>query len=133
MIVVDTNLIAYFYVASDFTPLADAVRRRDPIWAAPTLWRSEFRNMLVRMIRRRALAPADARRIASQAEQAMAGQEFLPVSHAVLDLAVTSGCAAYDCEFVALALSLGVRLVTSDQQLLRAFPSVAVAAAGFAR
>jgi predicted nucleic acid-binding protein len=37
-----------------------------------------------------------------------------------------SGCTAYDCEFVALAKYLDVKLVTTDKDLLKAFPRVAV-------
>jgi predicted nucleic acid-binding protein len=44
-----------------------------------------------------------------------------------LRLAARSGCSADDCECVALADDLGTRLVTTDRQLLRAFPAVAVA------
>jgi antitoxin FitA len=44
----------------------------------------------------------------------------------VLTLACSSGCSAYDCEFVALARHLNTRLVTVDQQLVRRFKSTAV-------
>jgi predicted nucleic acid-binding protein len=37
-----------------------------------------------------------------------------------------SGCSAYDCEFVALAQSLGIPLVTVDKHVLRQFPGVAI-------
>ena len=36
-------------------------------------------------------------------------------------------CSAYDCEFVALAMTLGVKLVTMDGKLLKAFPGHTVA------
>ena len=56
----------------------------------------------------------------------MAGSE-IPVSpwH-VLELTLASNCTAYDCEFVALAKELGVKLVTLDQQILTEFPGIAV-------
>jgi predicted nucleic acid-binding protein len=38
-----------------------------------------------------------------------------------------SDCSAYDCEFAALAMTLGVNLVTMDAKLLRTFPKHAVA------
>jgi predicted nucleic acid-binding protein len=40
----------------------------------------------------------------------------------VLDLVRDSDCTAYDCEYVALAMHLGVKLVTMDGKLLKAFP-----------
>jgi predicted nucleic acid-binding protein len=97
------------------------------------LWRSEFRNSLAGLIRRRALAVEDAVRIASEAELRMTGHEYAVVTQHVLELAARSGCTGYDCEFVALAQDLGVRLVTADQQMLAAFPSTAVALVEFTR
>ena len=44
----------------------------------------------------------------------------------VLELAESSGCTAYDCEYVSLAERLNVPLVTSDKKLLSAFPDIAV-------
>lgn len=45
-------------------------------------------------------------------------------AESVLRLAFSSGCSAYDCEFVALAGKLGVPLVTADRRVLAAFPKV---------
>ena len=127
MIVVDANLLIYFYVAGQRTKQAEAVLARDPVWAAPLLWRAEFRNVLAGLVRKKALALEDAIQIVSVAEHSMGGREYSVISHEVLRMAARSGCSAYDCEYVALAQDLGVPLVTADHQLLEAFPSVAVA------
>lgn len=37
-----------------------------------------------------------------------------------------SDCSAYDCEFVALAVCLGIWLETMDKKVLRGFPGEAV-------
>jgi len=132
MIVVDANLLVYLYVAGQRTRQAEAVLARDPAWAAPLLWRSEFRNTLAGLARRKALALEDAIQIADEAERSMAGREYSVISHEVLRLAARSGCSAYDCEYVALAQDLGVRLVTADRQLLGVFPSIAIAPDVFA-
>ncbi len=55
----------------------------------------------------------------------MAGNEREVDSQQVLELVQNSDCSAYDCEFAALALRLGVPLVTMDKKLLKAFPGVA--------
>jgi predicted nucleic acid-binding protein len=54
------------------------------------------------------------------------GRESAVDDHAVLALAVRSGCSAYDCEFVWTAQNSNVPLVTGDRKVLAAFPHVAV-------
>jgi predicted nucleic acid-binding protein len=132
VIVVDTNLLVYLHVEGQRTAQAEAVLRRDSVWVAPILWRSEFRNTLAGLVRRRALTLEDALRIVAEAERGMAAREYAVASHQVLLLAEQSGCSAYDCEFVSLAQDLGTRLVTADRAVLAAFPAVAVAPAAFA-
>lgn len=127
MIVVDSNVLAYLYLPGEHSAQADALLRRDSEWAAPVLWRSEFRNILAAYLRRKALRFDQVLAIQSEAERLMAGAEFDVASPLVLELARDSGCSAYDCEFVALAVDLGTQLVTMDRELLRAFPRRAVA------
>ncbi|MCH8038830.1 MAG: type II toxin-antitoxin system VapC family toxin [Nitrospinae bacterium] len=131
MIVTDTNLLVYLYVKGQRTNQAEAVIQQDPAWAAPLLWRSEFRNTLMGLVRRKDLGLDDVLEIVSEAEQWMMGREYTVVSHKVLQLVGQSGCSAYDCEFVSLAMDLDLPLVTSDRQILRAFPKVAVSPEGF--
>lgn len=126
MIVVDTNVIAYLYLPGNLTPLAEALRRREPAWAAPILWRSELRNALALYLRKKLLTLDQAFAIQSQAEALLAGNEFSLESEQVLRLAESSGCSAYDCEFIALAVRLAVSLVTTDKKLLKAFPGIAI-------
>ena len=131
MIVVDTNLIVNFVVESERTQQAERVFARDPQWCAPLLWRSELRNVLVLYVRHGLLSLEDTLGLMQRAETLMQAREY-PVSSApVLNLAARSRCTAYDCEFVALAQNLGVPLVTSDSQVLSAFPSEAVSVSAF--
>jgi predicted nucleic acid-binding protein len=126
VIVVDTNVVAYLYLESEFTSRAEALLRGDPDWAVPLLWRSEFRNILAGAIRREALDFDAVRQILAEAEGLLAGGEHEVGSSQVLELVRDSDCSAYDCEFAALALQLGVKLVTMDSKLLKAFPKLAV-------
>lgn len=127
MIVVDTNVLAYLYLPGDYTADAEALLERDPEWAAPVLWRSEFRNILAGYIRRKTLTFDQALSVQSEAESLLWGSEFEVDSHAVLGLVQNSDCSAYDCEFIALATKLNTQLVTMDRKLLRSFPKYAVA------
>ena len=127
MIVVDSNVLAYLYLPGEYTADAEALLEQDPDWAAPILWRSEFRNILAGYLRRKALTFEQANCLQREAEALLEGTEFEVESSAVLELVRDSDCSAYDCEFIALAMKLDTRLVTLDKKLLRAFPTRAVA------
>ena len=122
MIVVDTNVVAYLYLPGDHTAKAESLLARDEHWAAPLLWRSEFRNILAGYLRRDILAFPAAQQLQEEAEGLLAGSEYEVDSRLVLELVRDSDCSAYDHEFVALVMTLGVNLVTMDAKLRKAFP-----------
>ena len=126
MIVIDSNILAYLYLPGDRTAAAEALLEQDPEWAAPVLWRSEFRNILAGYMRRKTITFDQACSLQSEAESLLAGAEFEMDSSSVLELVRDSDCAAYDCEFIALAIRLNTKLVTVDKKLLREFPTRAV-------
>ena len=132
MIVVDTNVVAYLWLPGDLTEAAERALQRDAEWAAPLLWRSEFRSILIGAVRHNALSLDRATAIIAAAEDHMHDREFTVESARVIALAHASGCSSYDCEFVALANDLGVGLVTNDRQILKAFPAVAIPLQRFA-
>ncbi len=126
MIVIDTNIIGYLYLNSERSEQAEKVLLKDAEWAAPILWRSEFRNVLAQYIRKEILSYEDAIRVMEEATLLMEGREYEVPSMEVLLLVRESTCSAYDCEFVVLARELGVSMVTVDKQILREFPKDAV-------
>ncbi len=132
MIVVDTNIIAYLYLASERSEEAEKALLKDADWAAPLLWRSELRNVLAQYVKRGRLSFEDAVRIMDEAAALMQGMEYEVPSMDVLQLAKESGCSAYDCEFVALAKDLNVPLLTVDKEILRAFPTETMSLDDFA-
>ena len=127
MIVVDTNVIAALYLPSDCTAHAEALLMQDADWAAPQLWRSELRNVLALYLRKKLLSFEQACQIQNQAESLIASNEYQLNSVDVLKLAQASQCSAYDCEFVALARYLNVKLITQDKQIMVQFPQYASA------
>lgn len=133
MIVVDTNVIVFLLIEGDRTAQAEGVFRRDTEWVAPYLWRSEFRSVLAFYVRKRRIHLDDAIVLAQEAEVLMRGREFEVESARVLELAESSKCSAYDCEYVALAERLGAKLVTSDRKVLNAFSWIAIDMASFSR
>lgn len=133
MIVADSNLLLYLVIPGPMTMPAERVLMKDKDWVAPDLILHEVLNALCTHVRAGLMtqpAALDALRVAQQNVRLWDG----PIDPAaILDLSVASGCSGYDCEFVALAKSLNVPLVTSDSKLLKAFPGTAVSMDDFLR
>ena len=126
MIVVDTDVISYFWLEAGRTEAARRARRRDPNWYAPRLLRSEFRNVLYQHMAHRGLSLADAQQIAETVEADMESATYSVASAEVLRLAGEAEHPTYDCEYVALAQELDVTLVTGDQAVADRFSNTAV-------
>ncbi|PLW84309.1 VapC toxin family PIN domain ribonuclease [Kineobactrum sediminis] len=133
MIVADTNTIAYLYLPTAQTDDVVSLLHKDPHWVAPLLWRSEFRNVLSLYIKKGIVELSTAIAMQSQAEQQLADNEYTVNSMNVLALASESGCSAYDCEFISLAKSLNLKLITGDNKLIQVFPEVAMTARDYLR
>jgi len=65
------------------------------------------------------------------AEELLKNNEFEINSIQVLSLSHSSGCSAYNCEFVNLAKDLGVPLVTQDKKVRHNFPETAISMSQF--
>jgi predicted nucleic acid-binding protein len=131
MIVVETNIIGYLFLSSERSALAERALKKDSEWAAPILWRSEFRNVLTFYMRKNFINLDHAQFIMDGALYLLRGREYEVSSYEVLRLASESRCSANDCEFIAAANDLKVPLITVDKELLREFPSVTVSLTTF--
>jgi len=125
VIVVDTNIISYLYLSGERSQQVEQLLSQDPHWCVPVLWRSEFRSVLSQYLRKNLLTFEEVLLILEQAEELLADDEYEVPSAHIMQMVNSSGCSAYDCEFVALARYLGVPLVTADKRLLREFPKIA--------
>lgn len=131
MIIVDTNIISYFYLPSPFSESVSELYKTEPVWAAPILWKSEFRNVLTLYLRKEIITLQQALAIQEEAESLLSEHEFEVSSAHVLSLTSQSTCSAYDGEFVALARQINTRLITQDKKLLHEFPAIAVSIEDF--
>ena len=122
MIVVDSNVVAYYWVNGPLTEIAQRVHEKDPEWHAPVLWRSELRSVLTGYLRDRSLSATQIARVMAAAEESFASREHILPSDKVFQIVGETSLSAYDCEFVALASMLDVPLVTADKAVLKAFP-----------
>ena len=134
MIVADAMILAYALVeVPGRTEEVNRALEEDATWASPPLWRSELRNVLLKYVRATSgeipgsdLTLSDALGKMHLAEKLIAGRTVEVKTDDVLRVAGASGLSGYDAEYVALAEDLGVKLLTTDGPVLRAFPDVAV-------
>lgn len=122
MIVVDVNVLAYLLIPGRFTESVERLLEADAHWAAPRLWQSELRNVLASYLRSNLLDLADAAVLFKRATDIIGADEYEVETSDVLRLCKQSKCSAYDCEYVALAEFLDLKLVTADTKLTKAFP-----------
>ena len=104
---------------------------KDDDWHVPLLWRSEMRSILAGYVRKGSLEVKQAAQVMDYVERELGGNEHLVESADVMALVGSTMLSAYDCEFVALAKALGVRLVTEDRAVLKAWPRHALTMEAF--
>lgn len=126
MIVSDCTLIAHFLIPGPATATAEKVVASDPDWIVPPLWRSEMRNIFRGYLVAGKMKLEDASRLFVRAEERLGGREYSVSTDHVLALVAATWCSAYDAEYVALAQASSTMLVTSDGQLRRLFPALAL-------
>jgi predicted nucleic acid-binding protein len=125
MIVADTNVIVYLSMQSEKSSLAAQAFEKDNQWVAPLVWQSEFLNVLALHLRKGIISFQEACQILGKTRELLQ-LEYQVVPESVLKLVVISKCSAYDCEFIALAQELDIRLLTEDKQILEQFPETAI-------
>ena len=131
MIVVDTNVIAYFLIQGDKTEQARRLWHSEPAWHVPSLWRHEFLNILSTFVRHGGSRPEEALGLWNRALELLEGQEVEVNLVRALELAIELDLSAYDAQYVALAQKLEAPLVTEDRRLLRAAVGIGVSMEAF--
>ena len=131
MIVADTSLIASLLLSTVATKVAEAVLEKDPEWVAPSLWRSEFRNVLATQIKVLGLPVDDAVALFEKAEEVVKEPAMEAETQVILRLAHGKKLSAYDAEYVALAQILKIPLVTFDTGILKVASQGAISPKSF--
>lgn len=131
MIVVDSNVLSARNVTGILTRLAEQVEERDSVWIVPPLWRYEFQNILAKAIWVRQITLEDAMVAWRKASTQMFENEHAPSPEKVIDLSARYRITAYDANFIALAMEMGVMCVTEDGELQKKFPAIAVSMEAF--
>ena len=83
MIVVDSNVVAYYWVNGPLSEIAQRVQTKDSDWHVPILWRSEMRGILTGYLREGSLSAEQITRLMVSAEVVWCVHNFRP--HSAVD------------------------------------------------
>jgi predicted nucleic acid-binding protein len=131
LIVVDANVLAYSIIEGALTPLALQVRKRDPHWRLPGIWRHEILNIFTTYVRQGGLSKESAAKALDDVYAHILPYEVELGPVETLDVAIHHKISAYDAQYVLLAQKLGVPCVTEDRSLRQAAPRWTVSMEGF--
>jgi predicted nucleic acid-binding protein len=133
MIVVDVNVVAYLLIAGDKTEKAQQAWAKDPQWRLPSLWRHGLLNVLGAYVHSGGATADDAVAIWRQAIALLGSEEEQPAIEQALLLAAEHEISVYDAQYVALALTYRLPLVSEDKVLQRKFPETVLSLDEFCR
>lgn len=126
-VVVDTNVVAYYLLATE--PFVEETRR---FWraverpVAPALWEAELANVVRMAVRTGVLASDEGHgRLDFASRLGIRSIPILTLWQGALARALAGGVAVYETLFVELAVRRRIPLVTFDAKLLEVFPEVA--------
>ena len=123
MVVVDTNILANLLVEGDRTKQAQALYAKDSDWRSEAFLLVEFSNVLATYRRMHALSSQQTESLLAEAASRVRELSNVPNLRA-LRIAERFAVSAYDARFLAVADTLGVKLVTEDVKLHAAAPDL---------
>ncbi len=124
MIIADTNLIAQLVMNQGQGKQARAVYDKDSYWVVPDLWQHEFLNVLANYARFKH-EPYDQLLLAWQKAIMLFADGAQPVNMPLaLQIAGERNITAYDAQYLALAQTLDVPVITEDRKLRLAAPEL---------
>jgi predicted nucleic acid-binding protein len=124
MLVVDTNIIAPFYIRGADTERVLELYLSDNLWRTDPLALIEFSNILATYQRSRYLTTSTARACLIEAERFL-HPHYVHLTHeTALTIAIRYRVTTYNARFLAVALHLNTRLVTEDKKLRAAAPKL---------
>jgi predicted nucleic acid-binding protein len=125
MIVVDANILVYSLIKCDYTSLVQKLRERDMDWRTTGLCLHEILNVLATYQRRDVLKLAQCKKLLEHAERFMKVAQCEVKMDVALAVAAKYAITGYDAQYIALAQSLNVSLITEDRKLRDAVPGIA--------
>ncbi|NNE63216.1 MAG: type II toxin-antitoxin system VapC family toxin [Gammaproteobacteria bacterium] len=120
MIVADAKVIAYWLIEGENTANARRLFDIDPVWIVPALCRHELANVIASYVKHQAMLVSEVSSLWQNLELLINGSEYELDLDAVIALAVEKNLSAYDAQYLFLAMSRDIPLITQDKKLIAA-------------
>lgn len=125
MIAVDASVVAFLIIDGELTEAVRELYRIDPDWVTPPILNHEMLNILA------AVGSAEGNSVAMEGvwrdvRALVASRQQVPDPVRSLRLAVKLGITGNEAQYLCLADSLGLPLITQEKKLLRSAPERAV-------
>jgi len=125
MIVVDASVVAFLLIDGELTDAVRKLHRIDPDWVTPPILNHEMLNILA------AVGLAEGNSAAMEGvwrdvRALVASRQQVPDPVRSLRLGVELGISGNEAQYLCLADSLGLPLITQEKNLLQAAPQRAV-------
>jgi predicted nucleic acid-binding protein len=125
MIVVDASVVAFLLIDGELTDAVRELHRIDPDWVTPPILNHEMLNILA------AVGLAEGNSAAMEGvwrdvRALVASRQQVPDPVRSLRLGVELGISGNEAQYLCLADSLGLPLITQEKNLLQAAPQRAV-------
>jgi predicted nucleic acid-binding protein len=130
VIVVDASVVAFLMVEGDLTPLARELFRIDPDWITPPIVNHELLNILAAL----GSTESDSGPVESvwrEARALLGPRQKVPDPSRSLQLAVELGVTGNEAQYLTLAESLKLPLITEEERLCRLVPERTLSIAAF--
>lgn len=126
MIVVDNSVIVPAFVDGKRSAQARRLHEIDGDWRVPPLWRYEFTNVLVNMLRVGDVELDDAMIYLDEARMSVGSREIAVDQILATRFANRFQLSGYDAQYIVIAEHFGIRCVTDDRRLAKNAPQHAV-------
>jgi predicted nucleic acid-binding protein len=116
VIIVDTDILAYSLIEGARSEMAHRLRKLDPDWRAPQLWRAEFVSVVNKYLKAKYFSLVDAHEVLAAATRIFDGIVMSVEMSTILSIAMETGASTYDAHFLALAQRTGKPLITGEKR-----------------
>lgn len=130
MIVVDASVVAFLFIEGELTEAVRELHQIDSDWVTPPILNHEMLNILA------AVGSAEGSPVAMEVvwrdvRALVASRQQVPDPVRSLRSGVELGISGNEAQYLCLADSLGLRLITQEKNLLQAAPDRAVSVLDF--